>query len=459
MKVLFIIPPSPDRKNIIRAADCSHEAKARYLWQPNDYIIISSLLDSRDEAVLIDGTAAKLSYVNFLLRCGDVRGDMIFFLLSSVCWQSDFAMFSEVRKLFPHTPFYTLGDIFFEHAYREVILELCSGIVFQPYVLDLQKMKNGTYDLPGVWTNPALARAAAENFLPNKKPLVIKSNPPRHEIFLNRRYLFPFAHRFRYATITAAWGCPFTCTYCTNAHTPPVVRSFHDILRELRILQDKDITELVFADKVFGYPKKNSTMLLKKMNEFFNFSWSCYFHPQLYSPELLTLMHKAGCHTIIIGIDSMNLQNLTLFRRKVTYDKLNKLLMHARALKIQVCGDFIIGLPHETQADAEYTLSAAADLDIDFASFNIASPLPGSCIRDHLREKGLLQHSAEGYGTGGMFNIAGSDHIDSKTLLKMKKKAVRRFYLKPSRIIRICRSIVSPEHLLIQLLQFTGLFR
>ena len=58
---LFIIPPSEQSKQFVRLIDCSHEAKANYLWQPNDYLIISSYLKSNDKAFLIDGTCDQLN--------------------------------------------------------------------------------------------------------------------------------------------------------------------------------------------------------------------------------------------------------------------------------------------------------------------------------------------------------------------------------------------------------------
>ena len=40
-------------------------------------------------------------------------------------------------------------------------------------------------------------------------------------------------------------------------------------------------------------------------------------------------MKNAGCHTIIIGIDSVNLEQLTLYNRKVSQLTLDSLIEHA----------------------------------------------------------------------------------------------------------------------------------
>ena len=62
--------------------------------------------------------------------------------------------------------------------------------------------------------------------------------------------------------------------------------------------------------------------------------------------DFLDLMKKAGCHTIIIGIDSADLESLAIYKRKVSEKTLSSLIDHANKIKLNVCADFIIGLPH-----------------------------------------------------------------------------------------------------------------
>ena len=104
---------------------------------------------------------------------------------------------------------------------------------------------------------------------------------------------------------------------------------------------------------------------------------------QHFDNEILTLMKDAGFHTIVIGIDSKDLKNLALYNRKVNENVLNELLNFADKIGISVCADFIIGLPHESKEDIYNTINYAKEIKIDFASFNIAAPLPGSTFREN----------------------------------------------------------------------------
>ena len=451
MDLALLIPPSPRKTNIIRMIDCSHEAKANYLWQPNDFMIITSLLKPEDSVAFIDGTADKLKESDYLRAAQAAPADLIIVALSSVCWRNDYLAFQKVRRLRQGIPLFVIGDIFLDEPYRKLILEQCEGIIFNPYLLDLDAMSRvrtgpGTTVLPGVGTRPD-APVSPEG----KGPIPVSdTRPPRHEVFLKSGYRFPFAHHYRFSTVTTVWGCPFSCSYCSDANFPAVVRQAEDVLRELDVLADLGVQELFIADKVFGFSRRNADRLLAAMAERYQFGWSCYFHPQLYDPALLDLMGRAGCHTIITGIDSADLSSLVRYGRRVEAAQIDRLLTHAGRNRISVCADFILGLEHESEENIVRTIRFALEKPIDFASFNIAAPLPGSGIRRRAISEGKLIFGTEGFDTGGRMGVMGNDRISAERLRELRKWAFRKFYLRPSYWLRRLRRTRSVEHFLIQ---------
>ncbi len=456
MNILLVIPPSEKNKKIIRMIDCSHEAKADYLWHPNDFIIISSLCAPEDTVILADATEEGLSTPQALQRLSRQKPDLIITALSSVCWKHDYFFFGKTKELFPGKPVFVLGDIFLETEYKELILKECGGIIANPYLLDLPLMARSpvpSAPLPGVVTS------LTDIPYPSKRPLSGKTNIPRHELFLNKNYCFPMAHRFKFATVTTMWGCPFSCSYCTDSRLRPFVRRWEDVLEELEYIRTLGIKELFFADKTFGFPLENAQKLTEAMAKRFSFSWSCYFHPQLYDEKLLETMAAAGCHTLIVGIDSANLESLGQFGRNVKREKLEGLLKKADSLGMSLCADFIIGLPHEDEEDVKKTLAYAMNRPLDFASFNIAAPLPGSSIRQLARENNLLSFGKEGFDTFGHGGILSGAKISGKKLKSLRRRATFSFYLRPSYILRRLKRTTSLEHLLNQLRQMLSLFK
>ncbi len=458
MDVAFFIPPSPDHRKIIRLIDCSQEAKGDYLWQPNDFMIISSHLAPGDGMILVDGTAEDLTGESFLGKVALLDADILFFALSSVCWQSDLRFFHSVKEIHPDLPFYVIGDIFLEEEYAEYILGHCLGVVVNPYGVDLGKMTDNARDpatpLPGVRT-----RSGFEPVPDRPVFLVEKSGIPRHKPFLSRKYLFPFARHAIHATVTTMWGCPFTCTYCPDARFSPMVRPHGDVVRELETLRDLEVRELFFADKSFGFPTWNIMALLSAMKESFDFSWTCYFHPGMYRADLLEAMCQAGCHTIIIGIDSADLPGLHRYDRRVAAEKISGLLAHAGRLGLAVCADFILGLPHEDEEDIRKTIDYAMTLPIDFASFNIAAPFPGTEIRKKVRESGKLTFGREGHDSVAHGEDLGICKVSAERIRQLRNEAVKRFYLRPQYLLRRIGKTVSFAHFLIQSRQMLALVR
>src|SRR6185369_10854621 len=140
MHIAFINPPSPQNRNIIRLIDCSHEAKADYLWQPSDFMLISALLGPADRMSLIDGTADKLRETEFFQHLSGICPDLVIFAVSGVCWESDHRYFQKTRDCFQDKPFYVIGDIFQEEEYLQAIMRECDGVVTNPFLLDLESM-------------------------------------------------------------------------------------------------------------------------------------------------------------------------------------------------------------------------------------------------------------------------------------------------------------------------------
>ncbi|MDA8105488.1 MAG: radical SAM protein [Nitrospiraceae bacterium] len=459
MDVLFVIPPSPEHKLIIRMIDCSYETKANYLWQPNDFIIMTSLLNESDNAFFVDGTADQLDPVAFREQLRKSRCDILVFALSSVCWESDYRFFQDAGKMFHDVPIFVLGDIFLEDSYRQQILMECDGIIYNPFQLDFASMllmpgnRKGA-SLPGICTRPG-----QRFFESGTQPIRITAGTPRHELFMKRRYRFPFARHFRFTTVTTMWGCPFSCTYCTDSNFPPLVRSHGDVIRELAYIRDLGIKELFIADKAFGFFSSEAVPILEEMTKSFRFAWSCYFHPQVYNARILEMMHAAGCHTIIVGIDSANVPALRRYKRVVDPIKIDAIIAHANRLGMSICADFILGLEHETARDVKRTIDYALKLPIDYASFNVAAPLPGSDIRKKAIHSGKMSFGVEGFDTSGRGGIIGSDSISVDVIKRLRREAFIKFYLRPSYLLRRLRKVASTEHLAVQLIEMLSMLK
>ena len=451
IRALLLIPPSPEHRHIARFSFQSYESKGNYHLQPKEFMAITGCLGERDEAVFVDGTCDKLDEAEFLRRVDGLSGDIIIFSMSNTVWKSDHHYLKEVVRRHPDTPVFVQGDIFLDKEAREYILSECDGVVFYPYMLDIEKMagvrQSGSAELPGVYNSSGqLFFGKNENRLHH-----IAGGYPRHELFLSSGYRFPFAKHKKFATVVTTYGCPFVCSYCGSANLPPGVRSNDSILAELRHIESLNIKELWIYDSTFGFYKKESVPLLEEMAAKHDFSWSTFTNHQICTPDFLELMKAAGCHTIILGIDSASESNLKRFRRNSTMSKLEKAIVKANDLKMNICADFILGLENETRHDLEKTISYAMQLPIDYASFNVIVPTPGTSVSEKLKQDGASIFDLVNFDSLGREGNIGNKHLSGDEIIALRNKAVRKFYLRPKHLLRRLQKTTSIEHFQIQM--------
>ena len=438
-KYFFINPPSKKGRKLIRNFDCATESKGNYLYQPYDFLLLSAQLEEY-EFELVDAIAENLSENTIFSKCDNAK--MFVVALADTNWEEDFEFVKNLRKLFPETPILVFGDSFIEKNARDEIESYVNGILANPIEVNLKNLdlKNGYVD------------SSTYNRSNLKQAVKISIDLPKHRKFLLKKYGWPFSRYKEYTTVFTAWGCPYSCSYCVVAKFPNMYRDYREVIGELENLKEIGIKEVYIGDRSFGLPRENVIALMKEMiKRDLRFSWSTYFHPNQYDEELLDLMKKSGCHTIIIGIETYNFKSLKKYGRHLKIERFNKLIDHAKKIKMQVCGDFIIGLPNETKSDIEKTIRLSKKLGIDYASFNIAAPLAGSSLRHDAIEDGRIKMGDEKhFDSFGYSKVLPNGALSEKEILALRNKAVRQFYFRPSYLIRRLLSITSFEHFLIQ---------
>jgi radical SAM superfamily enzyme YgiQ (UPF0313 family) len=103
-------------------------------------------------------------------------------------------------------------------------------------------------------------------------------------------------------------------------------------------------------------------------------------------------------------------------------------------------GTFIIGLPEESEESLSATLALALELDLDFMSLNMAVPRFGTPFRARALALGLADAGDLVMDQGGAEAFLPTRTLDRAAMLALKKRLVRRFYLRPSYLWRRLRA-------------------
>jgi anaerobic magnesium-protoporphyrin IX monomethyl ester cyclase len=436
----------------MRNFDCATESKGNYLYQPYDFLLMTGKIPSAWPVQFLDAIASELNSEQLLADLNVFKPDIIVCAVAATNWQQDLNFVKLLREQFPTSYLLVFGDLFVNDPPVKEIEASVNGIFTSPVMFEfstfanLKEVKDFIPDQYTGFRNPDFYQRSDL-----KNPTEITLKDLRHDLFVHPNYRWPFARSFQYTTIFTAWGCPYSCSYCILNKFPNYWRNFNEIISEMEIVKNSGIKEIYIGDRSFGLPLNNVVQLLNRMVEKeFNFSWSTYFHPNQYNPELLDLMKKSGCHTLIIGVESRDFKSLKKFGRHVREKNFEDLIKHAKKIGINICGDFIIGLPGETKKDIESTIQFSLELDLAYASYNIAAPLAGSVIREMAIQNGQIKDDEQEIDSFGRSRIISVCNENDETLRKLRDQAIVKFYLRPNYLFKRLIDLKSFEHFFIQ---------
>jgi radical SAM superfamily enzyme YgiQ (UPF0313 family) len=148
-------------------------------------------------------------------------------------------------------------------------------------------------------------------------------------------------------------------------------------------------------------------------------------------------MKEAGCHTLLLGVESGDEQLLREYSKGVTKDQMRTAFSLCRKLGIRTLGHFIIGLPGETDLTAQKTIHFAKELDCDIASFNIAVPVVGTPLRERALNEGYMEDEGLVFDSSDAYPVLETPQFSKEQAWKWRKRAIRQFYFRPAYLFRL----------------------
>ncbi len=279
---------------------------------------------------------------------------------------------------------------------------------------------------------------------------------PARDLFPIERYK-PLANQYRRLPITTMVvirGCPYVCTFCDQANTGARRRSPTKVIEEIKLCVEKyGVKEITFWDDTLSYHKKwMKEFLTLLIDENLDLIWSCYAAVNTVDKEILQLMSKAGCWNIFYGFETAVeelAENMLTNRKNRNLERMKQVAKWTREAGIEYRGSFMIGMPGETPELAEQTIKNAIEIDPDYAQFSIVCPFPGTQLAAEIKQGKwgkFISQDLEEYNTMKVtwlpFGYKSPEELES-----MERRAYRKFYLRPSYIVKRILSIRNFEDL------------
>jgi len=194
--------------------------------------------------------------------------------------------------------------------------------------------------------------------------------------------------------IFATRGCPYNCFFCGSRNIwsrQTRFRSPENVVREIKTLQRDGLRLFYFVDDNFGVNKRYISDLCNALIKYSpRIKWSCEFHVNLVDEEVISLMKKAGCFLIQIGIESGNNEILKKMRKNITIEEGYAAARTIKKYGIQLQAFFIIGFPQETEATLNDTVTAMKKIKCDVLTYSIFTPYPGTEAFEFCKENDLI---------------------------------------------------------------------
>ena len=253
-------------------------------------------------------------------------------------------------------------------------------------------------------------------------------------------------------------GCPMKCVFCSihsiwGQHTWRA-RSAVNVVDEMELLHTKyGVREIQFVDDNLTLDKKRIIQICNEIiKRKLNVKWTTPNGVAISTldEELLRVMKKSGCYRLSFGIESGSLETQEFIGKKIQLDRTKELIRYSNKLGLWTIGFFIIGFPYETKESIEQTVQYAVNSDLDYATFYLPMPFPGTRLSSILEKEGFLNDikDEEDYS----FSLSATRGCRTKyfspvQLQQVKDSAYQSFmnsvlkkFMNPLRILRRMRS-------------------
>lgn len=451
MLILLLNPPN---KNLsLRDQYCSFSSKSKYYWPPIDLLIQSGILSTKHDVVAFDAIVEKSTDNQCLEYIKKINPDIILAVTGVSSYCGDFSFFDKVKRSIETKIFLSGGFLLTEYEAIMKKYNFIDGVLLNfasKALLDFTENKHQIQNLA--------YRVEGKIFAEYSSMQNVSYPIPKHNLFNLSKYKLPHGKGGLFSCVITSYGCPYECKFCIAQNIKYRSRSIMDIVEEILFLKSLGVNEIFFKDFTFTVNKeytKNLCLELKKLN----ISWICATRVDLVDDELIGIMKDAGCHTIQFGVETPTKNILEKYKDGISVEDIELAFELCRKHKIKTLGHFILGLPGDTEDSIENTIDFAKKIRCDYASFNIATPLYGTELRNECQQDYLLMKDNVELDLSSGDSIINTSYLSPDKLKRLKKKAYRNFYFRPTYILRKIIYVSSLKEFVVLLREGLGILK
>ncbi len=256
-------------------------------------------------------------------------------------------------------------------------------------------------------------------------------------------YWVPGSQQPLVTTAITSRGCPHSCPFCFTYTKSYRMRDIDNILDEIEDCISIGITEIFFVDDLFT---PNSQWAMKFCDTIerrsLKFNWGYKTTISGTTREQIRRCKETGCTKMHFGVESMDNEGLDEHDKHCDTDDVHRVFQWCREEGLRSVAYIMIGGPHErTKDDILRNLDGVMKLNPDYAAFAIYTPYPNTPTFERGAELGL--YNADCWDKlmrdplcGEKVPVCWEEHLSNEELLDLLKICHRRFYFRPTFIVK-----------------------
>jgi anaerobic magnesium-protoporphyrin IX monomethyl ester cyclase len=208
----------------------------------------------------------------------------------------------------------------------------------------------------------------------------------------NKQYIRYWRKHWKDATtpLMSTRGCPFRCDFCHKSVFGDLfsARPVESVVAEMREIAELGYDHIWMSDDLFTLNYKRTFELATAIEEaHLPLTWECLSRVTHVDLALFQQMRRAGCKRIFFGIESGDEHVLKEMKKGITPDQARAAVEACVAAGIKAAGFFMVGYLGETTESLIRSINFSSSLPLDYVSYTIAYPLPGTGFYERVKER------------------------------------------------------------------------
>ncbi len=464
MKILCLNPPSKYSANIARdlfyGCWCKGKRIAGQLFPPLNLLYVATVLkeDGHDVDVL-DAQAERKDIAAVMNDIEQRKPELLFIPTSTMNIKEDSALLREYKKVNPgmitvafgshinFDPKQSLGyggiDFGIAREPETAIKELANAIAKDcpvDSIKGISYIKNGKLHI-----NPPAP------FIQNLDDIPI----PDRSYIKDFAYFSPLVKKVPWTNALTSRGCPGKCNFCTSPYfygQSLRFRSAENVVKEMEYLLSLGYKEIFYRDETFTAHQPRLKQICELiMAKGIKISWLCNARiDTLRNKETISLMKRAGCHLIKIGVESGSQLILDNIKKGIKVEDTIKVFKWMNDIGMESHAHMMLGCPGETEETIDQTIEFIKMIKPTTVTFNAFTLFPGTPMYEEIKAK---SPELDGSQHDTLREHSIGDHSELYTELCEEKvghavrRAYREFYARPAYIWNTIKKLNSLDEL------------